>query len=149
MLKSVFSLFFVAVLSACTGPNAVADDASSVAADRLEQRLNEVTEVSFFFVSRTGNYDFSDSEIREYSSITLLRKCGGGCSDIMKPIIDHLRSATLAECISGEQTTLLLLGDNIPIRYSFSSRMIEFEDKCYFSETGLRKVLREDHLIFP
>ena len=149
MIKSVFSLSCIAALSACAGPNAVADVSSSVAADRLEQRLNEVTEVSFFFVSRTGNYEFSDAEIRKYSSVTLLRKCGGRCSDIMTPVIDHLRSATLAECISGQQSTLLMLGDITAVRYSFSSRMIEFEGRCYFSETGLRDVLREDHLIFP
>lgn len=149
MLRSFFLLFFVAALSACAGPNAVADESSSVAADRLEQRLREVAEVSFFFLSRTGRYDFSDAEIRENSSVTLIRKCGGGCADIMNPVIDQLRSATLAECISGQQSSLLMLGDITAVRYSFSSRMIEFEGRCYFSATGLREILRNDHLIFP
>ena len=146
MLKGLISA--LCFLFAGCAPLAQADTGAQVAAGRLANTLEKVNSVSFYFVSRTGNYSLREDKLKTESSIKIYRNCGNNCRRFMDEIISHLGRATLANCSTGQENILIDLGNSESIIYSHSGRMIEFEGKCYFNEKGIDSTIKSSKFLF-
>ena len=135
------------LVSACTLHSA-AEPTPEEAALNFQQELEEVSEVRFFFLSRTGQYSVSSEQLIEESTVQILRRCGNNCVQFMKEIVDHLKASTLTNCELGQQNILIEWAEGASLVYSFSGRMIRFEGACYFNEHSIRSVIKGSGFIF-
>lgn len=143
MLKQAFcslSLFLVAL-------SAQASDATD-AASRLAAALQQVHSVSFYFVSRTGNYSLPAERLKASATVKVHRDCGNNCRKFMDAVISHLGQATLAKCLPGQQNALIEMEGEGAILYSYSGRMIEFEEKCYFNSRSINGTVKSTKFLF-
>lgn len=147
MLRLIVSLISILLITTCSTKVSHAQEESEIAAGHLTELLSNASNVSLFFVSRTGSYDFSTEDIKKHSSVTNHRKCEESCSDVLSSVVIHLRDAKPAECVPGQQNILLKIDNDAQITYSYSGRMIEFNGRCFYNEIKLRDLLRSDNLI--
>lgn len=147
LAKSIVSVGLCVLFGACT-PAAKADDDAQIAADHLANMLESVSSVSFYFVSRTGDYSLRGDRFKAESSVMIHRKCGANCRNFMTKVISHLAESTLAECSSGQENVLMEVGDTGDILYSHSGRMIEIDGKCYFNREGIGSRIKDTNFLF-
>ena len=144
MIRLIPLLFMI---SACA-PSSIAaispEDAQLSAALTLEK----TSTLDFYFVSQTGEYDFDEQDIISNSSIRVTRDCGNNCAMFMAPILEHLRNSVLTDCENGQQDILIRWGDNVSLVYSYSGRLIKFDQTCYFNENSIDEVLKRAEFFF-
>ena len=146
MLKPL--LYTVGFLLAGCTPAVQAGKDAQAAADHLAQALENTNSVSFYFVSRTGDYSLRGDEFKAESAIEVHRRCGADCKEFMRRVIRHLESGTLATCMPGQQNVLIEVGGAASLLYSYSGRMIEYSGKCYFNEKSIDSTIRSSSFIF-
>lgn len=121
-------------------------DAAQAAA-QLSRELSQSTSVSIYYVHRTGEYSYTPEQIKDGSSVSIMRRCGGNCSRVMDPIVQHLREAISSDCQTGQQTVLVELNRHSSIVYSQSGRSIRYKGKCYFNKTNVEQKIRESEIL--
>lgn len=146
MLRTLILAFFVSYGLAFSAQSAVTG--GHAAAVRLQGMLDTIDAVSFYFLTRTGEYSFDRKRFKKESTIRVYRSCGNNCRRFMREVITHLSGAAEAECLPGQQNVLIEVGDIEAILYSYSGRMIEFQGKCYFSEEGIDTTVRRTEFLF-
>ena len=124
-------------------------DAGRAASAQLSKELGESSSVSIYYVSRTGEYSYTREKIKEQSTLSIRRQCGGNCARLMEPVALHLRGAVPSNCPIGQQTVLIEIGDRSSVVYSQGGRSIRYQGKCYFSRTNIRQVIRKTEVIPP
>lgn len=125
-----------------------ANASGKAAADHLASLLEDASTVSFYFVSRTGNYSLHGDQFKDESTTRIYRNCGNNCRSFMREIISHLEQATLAECSPGQQNVLIEVGREGSLLYSYSGRMIEVDGKCYFNDQGIGDTIKSPEFLF-
>ena len=125
-----------------------ADGGQNGAASSLAEKLGKVSSVSFYFLSRTGEYDLKTDQFKAQSTIKIYRKCGNNCRQFMNDVVAHLRQARLTKCTSGQQNILIEAGKSAILLYSYSGRTIEFEGKCYFNRNGIDSTIKRTEFLF-
>jgi hypothetical protein len=125
-----------------------ADNSGRSAAIELSSTLDKVDRVSFYFLSRTGEYSFRGQRFKDESAVRIHRSCGANCRMFMKAVTEHLQAATASNCAHGQQNVLVEAGGLTSITYSHSGRMIEVDGKCYFSPKSINDIIRSESFIF-
>lgn len=138
----------ILAMAGCAASSAIADTGSQTASAHLSEKLRGVSSVSFYFVSRTGDYSLDRNKIKSDASIKIYRKCGGNCAGFMKAVINHLKQSTSSKCLSGQQNALIEIGKETYILYGHSGRTIEFEDKCYYNDAGVDSIVKNSDFLF-
>jgi len=126
---------------------ASSNDAQKAAADLLAKTKN-VNHIALYFLSRTDNYSLSESELKHQADIRIYRNCGANCANLLNDVVSQLEHAIPVNCLDGQQDTLLELGDDSIIVYSYSGRMIHFDGKCFFNKQSISSVVENKHFIF-
>ncbi|MEQ9505627.1 MAG: hypothetical protein RLO80_05110 [Hyphomonas sp.] len=139
----LLSLFLVA----CS-PGSVAEKQATSGLDALEQSLKEGDRVLFYFVGRTGTYDYAPEEFKEEASIRVERACGGDCHNFMRPVLNHLDAAFPAPCLQGQQTVLIEFGNKDRLMYHQRGRVIEHDGKCFYNEQPVERILESEGFFF-
>jgi len=132
-------LFFTAAIAipACAADN------PETASKELSAALDRVSNVTLYFVSRTGEYSYDPATMRSKSSIRIYRSCGGNCDIVMDEVIQHLKASKSIECLDQKQQNVLMdIGDSEVVEYSYSGRAIRFRNRCYFNNRGITDVIR-------
>lgn len=123
--------------------------AASVEADvdKIERELRETESISFYFVSRTEEYNYDNDRMKSEATVVIRRSCGANCHNFMKPVLARLRNSIRAECVSGQQDLLIeFAGGNLV--YSYSGRQVKYGKRCFFSEEGVHDLFRENNFFF-
>lgn len=136
----------VSVLASFASPDA--EGGSSLAARRLEDALRAEKSVEFYFVARTGDYVLRGEDFKAASTIVINRRCGANCHVFMREVISHLRDSMEVACQRGQETTMIETGNGLVIIYSQSGRSIEFEERCYFNESGVHLIVKSSDFLF-
>lgn len=136
-------LIFTIFLAACEHSSL----ADSPHAEALYLSLSKAEKINFYFVSRTGEYDFDSVKFRNEATITVFRSCGANCTNLMSEVINHLRESTLAECQSGQQN-VLITWDKQQIIYSYSGRFIRFNGVCFYNEKSINDIVEQSQFFF-
>lgn len=134
------------VLAAFASPGV--EDGSSLAARRLEDALRTEKSIAFYFVTRTGKYVLRGEDFKAASTTVINRRCGANCHGFMREVINHLRDSMEVACQSGQETTMIETGNGLVIIYSQSGRSIEFEERCYFNESGVNLIIKSPDFFF-
>ncbi len=121
--------------------------APSTAAPATGPALRDTSSVSFYFVSRTEDYDFNEEQVKAEASIYVTRKCGGNCAYFMRPVLAHLRASKPVKCMAGQQDVLITFGAK-RITYSYSGRMVRYHGQCYYNQVSIGEVLEHDAFFF-
>ena len=140
MLQAAILGFFLA-------PALTAAQPPRTAAHAIDRALRDTSSVSFYFVSRTENYDFNEEQVKAEASIYVTRKCGGNCAYFMRPVLAHLRASKLVKCIAGQQDVLITFGSE-RITYSYGGRMVRYRGQCYYNKVSISEVLERDAFFF-
>ncbi|MBD7987439.1 hypothetical protein H9645_05295 [Luteimonas sp. Sa2BVA3] len=117
------------------------------AADAIEQQLRSSSSVSFYFVSRTENYDYDARTIQSEASVQVRRSCGANCHNFMEPVLANLRASKTSSCLPGQQDLLITFGES-QIIYSYSGRHVMYQDQCYFNPESVHQLLKSDGFFF-
>lgn len=147
MLRGTFLSLLVVIMGSCLIP-VQADSGSQAAAFRLLEKIKKSDSVSFYFLSRTGDYSLNAEKFKDSASTKIHRKCAANCPQFMKAVVDHLKQAKSSNCVTGQQDLLVEVGGMASIFYSHSGRMIEFEGRCYFSQRGIGGLVKNSDFIF-
>ena len=140
MLQAAILGFFLAsALAAAQPPRS--------AAHAIDHALRDTSSVSFYFVSRTEDYDFNEEQVKAEASIYVTRKCGGNCAYFMRPVLAHLRASKPVKCMDGQQDVLITFGAE-RITYSYSGRMVRYQGQCYYNQVSIGEVLEHDAFFF-
>lgn len=118
------------------------------AAEDFALSLGEVRAVEFFFLSRTGDWDYAAPEIIENASVQVRRSCGADCRQFMEPVLAHLREARPAQCQPGQQDGLIRGDQARELIYSYSGRQIRYGNQCFFNDRGIKSVVGGKSMIF-
>jgi len=122
---------------------ACATDTPETAAKELSAALDEASDVTLYFVSRTGEYSYDPATMRSKSSIRIYRGCGRNCDIVMNEVIQHLKTSKAIKCLDQKQQNVLMdIGSSEVVEYSYSGRAILFRDRCYFNNRGITDVIR-------
>lgn len=141
MLK-LFSTFAAALtLLGCSSSHAEPERTVLNDFSELVSQLNTTSEVSLYFLRSTGNYNYTSAEIKEKSGLHIRRKCGLNCSIVFNSIVEHLRGASVAVCLDGQQDALIVISDKFNVVYSYNGRFIRIENSCYFNETSISEAI--------
>lgn len=119
-----------------------------VVADSIVDELDSTDQVDFFFLRRTGTYDYSVPLFIRSSTIQISRRCGANCANFMRDVVDHVRRAERAECVSGQQNVVIQAGKGLTLVYSHSGRQIAFKGQCYMSSQSINEVIQDSSFIF-
>lgn len=141
------NIIFAALLA--SSPSSQGDDVARVAASRLSKELGGSNSISIYYVSRTGEYAYSPEQIKSKSSVLIKRQCGGNCSRLMSPIVQHLQEATLSDCRTGQETVLVEVDGRSLVIYSNGGRAISYQGKCYYNKTNIKQRIKESEIIPP
>ena len=117
------------------------------AADAIEQQLRSSSSVSFYFVSRTENYDYDARKLQSEASVRVRRSCGANCHNFMEPVLASLRASKTSDCLPGQQDLLITFGKSQLI-YSYSGRHVMYEEQCYFNPASVHQFLKSDGFFF-
>jgi hypothetical protein len=117
------------------------------AADAIEQQLRSSSSVSFYFVSRTEDYDYDARKIQSEASVQVRRSCGANCHHFMEPVLASLRASKASNCLPGQQDLLIKFGKSQLI-YSYSGRQVMYEEQCYFNPASVHHLLKSDGFFF-
>lgn len=147
MLKNVIIILSVFLLW-CVTCVALADKGSADTINKLTLAISQARSVSFYYVNRTGNYDYSEKELMAQSTLRVFRDCGGNCKNFMSKVINHFKDSKKTTCLDGQQNLLIQLNGTEPIIYSYTGRMIKFNGKCYFNKTSVETITTESDFIF-
>ena len=120
---------------------------ASSGADAIEQELRSSPSVSFYFVSRTENYDYNPRKIKAEASVVVRRSCGANCHNFMAPILASLRVSKRTECQPGQQDLLITFGQ-AQLVYSYSGRQAMYQGQCYFNPESVHRFLQHDGFFF-
>lgn len=134
-------------LSSCTQLT-LAEISSDDVSNELERSLAESKAISFYFVSRTGNYEFSREEFKSEATIHVWRNCGNNCANFMASVIKHLREARKVTCQEGQQSTLIEISSGNYIFYSYSGRQIKISGRCFLSEVRIESIVKDREFLF-
>jgi hypothetical protein len=137
----------VAILGFFLASAPAAAQTPSTAAHAIDRALRDTSSVSFYFVSRTEDYDFNEEQVKAEASIYVTRKCGGNCAYFMRPVLAHLRASRPVKCMAGQQVVLITFGAE-RITYSYSGRMVRYRGQCYYNQVGIGEVLEHDAFFF-
>lgn len=118
------------------------------AAASLSAALDHVDRVAIHFVTRTGNYTLRGQAFKDAASLSITRRCGANCNQLMHEVVVHIQTATATTCTPGQENVLVEIGKETSLLYSHSGRNIEFEGKCYFNPTGIGTIVRQSDFIF-
>jgi len=140
----IANTLFILLLSGGSTPP---DHTPYAAAADLTRELSQSDTVSIYYISRTGEYSYTPTEIKKDSSALIKRKCGGNCSRLMIPIVQHLRESAPVDCQTGYQTILIELDARLSVVYSRDGRAIEYKGKCYFNRDSVRRKIKEAQII--
>ena len=140
MLQAAILGFFLA-------PALTAAQPPRTAAHAIDRALRDTSSVSFYFVSRTEDYDFNEEQVKAEASIYVTRKCGGNCAYFMRPVLAHLRASKPVKCMAGQQDVLITFGTE-RITYSYSGRMARYRGQCYYNQVSISEVLERDAFFF-
>jgi hypothetical protein len=126
--------------------------ASSIAsalsdADAIENELRQASSVSFYFVSRTEDYDYDAKKMQSEASVVVRRSCGANCHNFMGSVLTSLRASKQTKCMPGQQDLLIRFGRG-QLTYSYSGRQAMYEGRCYFNPTGIHTTLKADGFFF-
>ena len=116
-------------------------------ADAIEQALRAAPSVSFYFVSRTENYDYNSIRMQSEASVVVRRSCGANCHRFMGAVLASLRASKKANCLPGQQDLLVTFGRS-QITYSYSGRQAMYQGHCYFNSQSIHKILKNDGFFF-
>jgi len=116
-------------------------------ADAIENGLRQASSVSFYFVSRTEDYDYDAKTMRSEASVVVRRSCGANCHNFMGPVLASLRASKQTRCLPGQQDLLITYGRG-HLTYSYSGRQAMYEGRCYFNPTSIHAVLKADGFFF-
>lgn len=145
MLKACICTFLFFALSA---QPAFARTDAKAAADKLAHMLGEAHEVSFYILSRTGQYSFRPDEFREQASIRIVRECGNDCKEFMMNIIRHVDKSVSTKCLPGQQNILIDVGTDYSILFSYSGRMVKIDGSCYFNKESANRIIESSKFLF-
>jgi len=140
-------MLHVATLGFFLASALVAAQTPRAAALAVDRALGDTSSVSFYFVSRTEDYDFNEEQMKFEASIYVTRKCGAGCAYFMRPVLAHLRASKPVKCLAGQQDVLITFGTE-RITYSYSGRMVRYRGQCYYNQVGIGDVLEHDAFFF-
>lgn len=146
MLKYLI-IALILVVSGCSSKSD-AQSSSTEGAEKLAAELSAAEAVTFHFVSRTGDYDFDEDEMRRAATLTINRKCGGNCTNFMDDVVEHLRASQPVDCKTGQQNILVDLDGKQALTFSFSGRMVLFHDKCFFNQKSVSKLIEKGEFVF-
>ena len=127
--------------AACNAASAVSD------ADTIENGLRDASSVSFYFVSRTENYDYDAKKIQSDAGVVVRRSCGANCHNFMGAVLASLRASKSTKCQPGQQDLLITFGGD-QLTYSYSGRQAMYRGRCYFNPQSIHKVLMTDGFFF-
>jgi hypothetical protein len=116
--------------------------------ERIEQSLQAGIVVRFYFVGRTGTYDYSPAEFAANSTIRVERDCGSNCHNLMASVLDHLDAAFPTPCLNGQQTELIEFGQDDRLYYHQRGQLIEYAGQCFFSAEPVGTLLRREAFFF-
>lgn len=128
--------------------NAEAQGGPQEAAERLTSALRGEEAVTFYFVARTGAYVLRGDSFKAAATTIIHRRCGTNCHNFMGDVIDHLRNSKQAVCQHGQENVLIETGNGLVITYSYSGRSIEWDEKCYFNESGIDRIVKSSAFLF-
>lgn len=103
---------------------------SSVAVEQLSRELDSVDRVSFYFLSRSGTYNYDRDKMVSKAYLVVHRSCGANCRFYLSPLLRHLSEAKRAHCSPGQQNMLVEFGSQT-IVYGYSGRMIAIDGVCF------------------
>ena len=135
---------FILLLS---GGGVLPDGAANTAAADFSRDLSESGSVSIYYISRTGKYSYAPEEIRKKSSVLIRRQCGGNCSRLMAPVVQHLREAAPMDCQPGQESVLIELDGRPSVVYSQNGRAIRYKGKCYFNRTNVNQKIKDAEIV--
>ena len=122
--------------------------ASAVAdVDAIEQALRVAPSVSFYFVSRTEDYDYNPQEMQSEASVVVRRSCGANCYNFMGTVLASLRMSKKSKCLPGQQDLLVMFGQT-QLVYSYSGRQAMYQGRCYFNSQSIHRLLKNDGFFF-
>lgn len=139
---AVWTALVISVSSAESGQSAQA------MADRVANALRKTNSVSFYFVSRTGNYVLRTEQIKDEAALSITRLCGSNCHNLMDSVVSHIANSTPVKCSHGQENILISIGNELRIVYSNSGRVIRVEDFCYISNIGVDKIIKNSDFMF-
>jgi hypothetical protein len=126
-----------------------ADNSGKVRAIELSSTLDKVDRVSFYFLSRTGEYSFRGQRFKDRIRRSHPSQAAERTARMfMKAVTEHLQAATASNCAHGQQNVLVEAGGLTSITYSHSGRMIEVDGKCYFSPKSINDIIEASLSIF-
>lgn len=115
------------------GPGLDANGPSDVVT-RLGSALDSVDRVSFYFLSRSGTYDYDRDKMVSKAYLVVHLSCGANCRFYLSPLLRHLSEAKRAHCSPGQQNMLVEFGSQTII-YGYSGRMIAIDGECFGNST--------------
>lgn len=142
------SMIAALTLLTCIHSLAIAGNKKERPANRLTQSLRSTDTVSFYFLNRTGDYNYSASEFIEHASIQIKRRCGNNCAHFMRDVIRHLDAAKQTKCLSGQQNVIIDAGNKALIIYSHSGRHISAFGSCFFNPQPINEIVQRSDFIF-
>lgn len=132
----------------CCNSRSDAENPSADAAESLLVALNTSEVVTFHFVSRTGDYDYDEDEIRKAATVSIIRRCGRNCSQFMEAVLEHLSASQPVSCEAGQQNILVDLDGEGALVFSYSGRMALFQNECFISQTSVSDIFEQEAIFF-
>lgn len=114
----------------------------------VDADFRKASSVSFYFVSRTGNYVLSDDEVMKEATLRVTRECGNNCASFMRRVIDHLRNARQISCTTGQENLVISTNGGAVLSFSYSGRSLRYGKSCFFTPVGVNSVLKKDGFFF-
>ncbi len=115
---------------------------------KIESDFERSSEISFYFVSRTEDYNLTESDLMKAATVKVVRRCGNSCASFMAPVIAHLSKAVPAKCEPRQQDILIVPNKGPSLMFSMSGRVLRYGGSCYFNETGVGTILKAGSFFF-
>jgi len=141
-------LFALATTGIAAARSTQAPPTGAEAAASLSAALDRADRVAIHFVTRTGSYTLRGQAFKDAASLSITRRCGANCNQLMHEVVTHIQTATPMTCTSGQENVLIEIDKETSLLYSHAGRNIEFEGKCYFNPTGIGTIVRRSDFIF-
>ena len=141
MRQSVIAIGVAMAFSAGSAFSATSD------ADAIKKALRAAPSVSFYFVSRTEDYDYSSQVMQSEASVFVRRSCGANCDNFLGPVVANLRASKRTTCQPGQQDLLITFGRS-QLVYSYSGRQAMYQGHCYFNSQSIHTLLENDGFFF-
>ena len=138
-------LKWIAILILAAPP--IAADIHSEHLPELVNALKESTKVEFYFVYGVSQHGTSIDGIIDKASIVLHRSCGANCDKFMEDVLATISESVPFECEPGHED-LVIRFNSYDLLFRHSSRVVEINDKCFRSDTGIRDIIQSRQFIF-